>query len=387
MYLKTTHKVLWWTLLLLPIYKIGYTAVSPSLDLLYDLGRMVTLAVTILILFKSRWCVLKNIELDMVFFIKFWIVAQTIIQGVKNNDCIYSFVLVVTQGILFNYMLKKDNEEAINAILATFEIIVTFNLLSIIFFPNGMYNWGSERIFTLIGHANSTILYVLPMAALSWIAYREFHKTMRWVCDNIVCLLSVILINSATGLVMYAVFLFFMFTPKILKKLKLISVWKFFVLILLVSIGIIIYNVQEVFSNIVEIVLNRSLDFTGRTHYWGRHLELIKEHPILGYGAVPGELRYGGLSAHNFFLEVLFEGGIIFLGFVAWFYYALSAKMIKFRNLKATRVLLGAIIALITSYITEGQISNYVSWTVIILATNINLFDFKQKGQIKVSDL
>lgn len=375
MYIRINRRVWIWIFLLLPIYKVGYTAVSPTLEMVYDLARAVTLLATMLFFARNKGAALKNPELDMAFFIKIWILLQTLLLGVRNNDALYSCVLVIAQGILFNYMLRKDNISALKAFLGTFEIIVTLNLLSIILFPAGMYNVGGERIYTLIGHANTTILYVLPMAALSWIAYREWRGTARWVFDNIVGALSVILIGSATGAVLYAVFLLLMLVTQD-ERIRKLSVWLFFCLFFLISVSIILFHVQEILSGFVEIVLKRSLDFTGRTFYWNRHLEMIAQRPFLGHGAAPGEQRYGGLAAHNFFLEVLFEGGFVLLFFVAIFYYKLSVKLMRYRHLKSARVLCAAIISLMLSYITEGQISNFISWTPLLLATNVHLLDF-----------
>lgn len=365
-------KKILWILLLLPIYKVGYISEIPLLNSIYDLGRYVGIAVTVKIFLKYYKYYLKKQDILLLLFSKMYIVFITVIMSVTNNDCIYSFVLVVMQAVLITYMLKKDTQIGLAVVYFVFELLVYLNLLSIILHPEGLYMIGGERIYTFVGHANNTSYYTLPMMALALTSAYSGGDKLRLFSDIIACVLSILLVGSATGIVVHIVFVGILVWE--LKKTKLIkfNYFNIYLIILLLSCCIIFFNVQTYFSFIIEIFLHRELDFTGRTYYWAKNLMMIYQSPIIGHGAVPGDVRFGGLSAHSYLLETLYEGGVILLLLFSALFYKVSNRLDMWKKYKISRILFSAAVAITMTCITESNISNDVYFIIFILCMNID---------------
>lgn len=369
---KLNISFLAWTLLLLPIYKVGYIRELPIVELLFDLGRYVSIIVCILLGLKYIKSFAKERGLLLLFFAKLVIVLLTITMNVVNNDCLYSFILVLLQGIFITYMLKKDKERALSVLNLVFEIIVYINFILLILHPEGLYNFDSERIFTFVGHANNTVYFTLPLLVISLVRYVSGSNKYRFITDSIVCISSTVLVKSSTGIVVYLIFFVMLLIEN--SKLKIIKrkYFTIFIIILLLSCGIVFFNIQKYFAVFIQVLLHRELDFTGRTFYWNRHINMILDSPFWGHGNVPGNLRWGGLTAHNFILETLYEGGIILLGIFMMFFYQVSQKLDKYRGDKKTRIIFSSIVAISITCLSESNISNDVFFVLFILGLNVD---------------
>lgn len=362
-----------WTLLMLPIYKLGYTEVSPMLDRIYDIGRFISIPISILLLVKYIRVFLRRRVLLFIWFSKFYIVIVTMLFRVHNRDVLYSFILVIVQGIFFTYMLKKDKDLAISTFMLVFEVIVYINLITLILYPEGMYNFRQERIFTIIGHANNTLYYTLPLVALALIKMKE-NKRIRPILDLGVCILSTVLVGSATATVVYIIFACTMLFEWKNKRAIHFDLFTIYMIILLLSCGFIFFNIQNFFSLLLKGALNRTLDFTGRTFYWNRTLSEIVKSPIIGHGNIPGDQRYGGLTAHSYLLEILYEGGIILFLIFTGVYFAVSKKLNNYINSFYARIFFSATAALTFTCISESNISNSMFFVLLIWASLIDLF-------------
>ena len=89
-------------------------------------------------------------------------------------------------------------------------------------------------------------------------------------------------------------------------------------------------------------------------------LEQIQEELLLGHGVLSSDRRvrmYGGfkaaIHAHNQFLEILFIGGIVLLAAYLVFLWILSRRLMKRRDVCASRVLSTCVLALLVMTIVE----------------------------------
>lgn len=369
---KRILKCILWTMLLLPVYKVGYIDKVYVLDLCYDIGRYISIILCMLI--GIHYCkeIIGRKNVILLIISKLFIVLLNLTMGVHNIDSFYSLILVVMQAILFFWMLKKDNSLAIATFLLTFEIIVYINFFSVILHPEGLYNFESERIFTFIGHANSTVYFTLPLLSLSFICLKQGKYKLRVLIDIIVCILSQILVKSSTSAVVFFSFFILLFWYNN-KRIK----WKYFTIyisILAISSGFVFFHMQSLFSNIIHLILKRRLDFTGRTFYWGRTLMGIKNNPLLGHGAIPAAIRPGGLSAHSFLLETLYEGGILLLILFSSFFYTVSKKLYRYQQNIVGSILFISIVSITITCITESNISYDVFFVLFLWACYADLF-------------
>ena len=79
----------------------------------------------------------------------------------------------------------------------------------------------------------------------------------------------------------------------------------------LIDIPIFKSSLERVFSYLTPNGIDMS-QTSGRDHVYRDAIELIKQSPIIGYG-IFGFFKVYGSYPHNFFLEILLQGGILLL--------------------------------------------------------------------------
>ena len=138
------------------------------------------------------------------------------------------------------------------------------------------------------------------------------------------------------------------------------------VLVLVLFGGAVLFGGESALSRLFGTV-NSSDPTTGRAHFWSMTLEIIRDHPILGVGLGSYGLAYtqydsrNGLfrleQAHNDYLQVMADAGIIGVGLAAFFIIALFRMGFArretedtFRRGVATGALAGCFAVLVHSF-------------------------------------
>ena len=110
--------------------------------------------------------------------------------------------------------------------------------------------------------------------------------------------------------------------------LKLLNIRTVLCVALAVFLPIHYGHIQLVFSSLLEGVLHKGVTLNSRTIIWENAVNLIKQKPLLGFGAlsqkqIDNYVLFGTTHAHNLFLELLLRTGIVgtagYLVFLAGF--------------------------------------------------------------------
>ena len=116
--------------------------------------------------------------------------------------------------------------------------------------------------------------------------------------------------------------------------------------------GIVIFRLQNVFGFLIEGVLHKGLSFTGRTELWDLAIEKILKYPWLGCGYAHPTGKVYRLAkgkyynAHNVFLEVLLEGGILAAVPFVLMLAIVTNQLMRFRKTETAAILSSALLAL-----------------------------------------
>jgi len=119
------------------------------------------------------------------------------------------------------------------------------------------------------------------------------------------------------------------------------------------------------FNRAFSFITSTGIDWgetSGRDVGYAMKLELIRASPLFGYG-IFGMWRYSGLP-HNFFLEVLIQGGVIYLSFVLIFLLHVFRKIYKMIKIDVTFKLvsiLGFYPAIFLMF-SSSYMSNSIFW-------------------------
>lgn len=204
-------------------------------------------------------------------------------------------------------------------------ILVIIDFVTMIFFPNGLYDADIYTLNWFLGYKTARFPFVLLLCVLEEI---EARKKGCFLQCNMVYLLSLVTIvkSGATG-----AFLSFCFTALVLIisrqehkgrnwKQKLIgAILDYRVIVpiyILITFLTILTGVSPTMAKFLEI-LGKDPTLTTRTYIWANAIELIKNRSILGYGYLTtnqyrellGSVYFS--SPHNMILSLLMIGGVV----------------------------------------------------------------------------
>lgn len=290
----------------------------------YDLFVPIIFVVLILKTFLKRYW---NKMLLLIFLFYSIISLSTLINGGDLPNILRTFLQVFSLCLFINYGVKRDGITFIEVVGKVFFIYSLLNLFSIFFFPKGLYGFDSIEHSWFLGHKNMMIKFLMPgmLFVVSQDIINKNKLSLKSIFYIAIVYVSIMLTKSSTSIVV--LFIFFMCFFFLSKKKDIISITNFngsIVLNILFFIFFVIYRFQDKFSYIIEVVLKKNLNFTGRTSLWNNIIKYIMEKPFLGYGVsdidvMLNRLQYTNVSSHNLVADYLYEGGIIciiILGFI-----------------------------------------------------------------------
>jgi len=345
--------------------KPGYIYENIVLNNIFRVGVVMSLIIALFLSVKY-WKIIYDKEIVFLLMIKGITIIFTIFNKGDLRELIYSTVTLWLECVLLVYCLKKKKDGLI-ILNGVYAVIVYINFFCMLIFPKGLYNFGGERVYTFVGHANSVIMFTFPLMVISLLCIeRGVYKNLSKM-NLLVVLLSTFLIGSATGLVVYSVFLICVVGLRFKNSVYSHLLFKFYLLVLVVIVGIVFFKIQHYFGFLIKSILQRKADFTGREYYWKLTIDAIMKKP-LGHGYVEGVHRVGGLGSHNYLLEALYEGGVFMLALYTQWVYMVSKKINVMRNNNMGKFVLAAMISLILIGITESVIVDSNWFVVFVIA-------------------
>lgn len=283
-----------------------------------------------------------------------------IISSILNPDANKIFQVLIDNVLLImpflggiDYLFQKKPVKIINILLLISEILLYCNFISMILFPNGLYNItiGSTRKYYLLGQQNLTILYIMIGLVTSLLQSQYVTKkrfSIRTFVLFTVCVYMEIVIKSATGFVGLLIFVgIFLLTE--FKHIVIDLRWGMLVSAVIFFVFI-VFERQEIFSTIIIDILHRDITASTRTIIWEKALQYILQKPLLGFGVEANEiaiLRFGYITPHNRCLYMMYRGGIILLSAFIVMIFRSGQKLSIFKFERASVYITSALFALI----------------------------------------
>lgn len=315
----------------------------------------------------AAWLVLEEKKLPgrVIFCVAAYYVIQFVAQKiVAKAEYIYVREALGVMGLcLYVWLgLRKNPRNLLGGMTLMFEVLLYANLLSILIFPNGMYQTmasGSGGTWEnwLLGYRNTQIRTLLPGACLA-LMYAQVTRgrvTLRAAAYIAVMAGTMLYIKSATALVGLAVFLALMaiFRKRALPRwasilnANLLTAVVFF---LIVTVGI-----QNLFAFVFENVLGRDTDFTGRVVVWQRAWDYIVHSPFWGRPEFTEIDLLGGFShPHNYWLNILMRGGLALILPVLPAYWFASSGALRAKD----QALAKYVVITLTAFAVMGMVES-----------------------------
>lgn len=356
-----------------------YLSTFKPIDFVYSWGGLlVTMFLLLLVLIsKKKYTSVK------------WIVAYygvILLSTILSKGSVYQFMNSnfpsLAMCLMFAMWLERSPETLLEC-FSVYEVFVYLNLLTIIMFPDGLYNNGTYQHCWLLGYKNPQIRTIMPILCMSMI--RSYWKSSKinfstW-CLMAASVLTFILNNSATSLVGIVIFLglFFFINNKVKGKMpKLITIMTGVYISVAAFVAIVILQKQYLFAGIIQNWLHRDLTFTTRVSIWSKSIDLIKKKPILGYGYLSSPEYAAFFNSkyathpHNYYLYMMMSGGIILLAILFLGFWLANKDLKEATNTATGRIILFLLYSFMAMGITESLTSTIMLYPMMILAMNAN---------------
>lgn len=290
--------------------------------------------------------------------------------------------LMVYLGLV-DYMMRNKQTAAVNDLFQIIFLFVVVDFVSLLAFPNGIkqteYVWNewstSYDPIWFFGRKNNRIFYYIILDVLSiWKYNISRTKKNKWfvILAMVMGMTSSVLEESSTSIIVSAILSFGVICFLWKKRNKKIPV----------NLCVLLYGIFEILlvggsvtflAPIINDLFHKDLTFSGRSLIWNQILVMIAQKPILGWGYMKSTTISKILgskvftSAHNQWLNFLFQGGIVLFG-IAVMLFAIEIGTIK--KQKANRnvfIMTVVLISLFVDMLFESQFNGIAVGLTIIM--------------------
>lgn len=369
--------------------KVGCISyVSNILNLLWYIGAVIVFLYDFsYILYNRKF---NKLDFTMIIFYIFLLVSTLLNHG--DLVCyVKELISFLTTYFVIKFGLEKSPKKFINIFSTYLSLLLVLNTLStIVFYPDAMFRDNNNPIFFMGGDNTSVRLYII---AVLFSFMKKYIKNKKMVMP-VVSLLNLfvfsmirdlgggkicfIILLLCTGYLIYGVNI----PRKIMRKIIMVNVLLFFILV--------IVNKMSLFKFIIVDILHRNLSLTDRTIIWDITIKKIMSKPVMGYGMIDGlafqsMLPYIiGVNAHNTYLMILFDGGIVLF---AIFIISMIIVQMKFDSVKHDRWIYMIPLTLLTIMI-RAQIEGWdVVWLFILLFLCYSYNKIEQLGKEEIDEI
>lgn len=380
-------KVIGSIILLFSFLQPEYFSSNPIVHMGFNVLRVIAIITGIVIMLKLR----------QVFYITFIITifyltvgVSTIINGGDLAELLSNSILIIGFVMWVELLLRNYPIRALQVLNFIFASLTYINLLFFLVFPNGYNNYYSSTgllvVRYFLGVYNQFAAVLIPAVIISVIYSLIKHKKIclsTWVLISSV-VFTFLYFWSATSILGIGLIIFYLiFVHKGLLKYfvnyKILSIC-----FIALFIMIVFANNLSIFAFIIEDILNKDLTLSTRTRIWEAAIQMISQSPFMGYGFLEGG-RYIFIShsiernAHNMFLQILLQGGVIGLSTVILIITIVFRRISTFRNEKVVRFFLFSMFISFVMMLSEVYSMTFL---LVVLLIGVYLPNILKAGDI-----
>lgn len=365
-------------LVFMALYKPAMFSQMPALhtfDTILNVFKIMVIAVL------GVWFVYFYQKVSLFFvgivFFEVWRVLATIYCGGNYTSLFLTILNALAICLVVEMGLKTDPDALLDGASFTLGLFVLINFVTIILFPQGMYEFNNYTQNYFLGYRNNSIMLFFPAIIFSIVrSLRKYNKlTLSSFVITAVSFANVILAFSATSVIGMTVFILFLLLALINKMPNFLNIITYLAINITYFFGVIILRLQEAFAFIIVDMLGRDLTFTGRTKIWDGALAAFAKSPVFGVGEIESQASrdlIGATHAHNYYLDLLYKSGLP--GFLIFFAILIICGMALYRNRKNGKipfVVSGAICAFMIMLQSEAYYNIYYFFSILTLAAFI----------------
>ena len=342
--MKLSKKSLIYLFMLIPLLEPAFISTT-ELDTIFSLLRRILFLFSVFLVllcwnksqnkkrYRILWCV----------YLYFLVLLLCTALSPSGNFLQWSYLALLDMSIcnIVFLWIREDRDRCISYLLFYVEVLLAINLFTLICYPDGLFTTGVYPQYFL-GYDNTHIRWIMPALTLSLLwSYTQEKKGLwkknlggihpRTFILYCICLVQVVISKSATSIVGFSVFTILIvllsknnsdfFNRR--RRLYSIKVAYLVAIVGTVMVSLIAFSYFGELLNKIETFFGKNLQIN-RIIVWRRVLESIMENLFTGVGvelATTTSMKLfnsllQGVSAHNYLLNVLYQGGLI--GFIAF---------------------------------------------------------------------
>ncbi|MBU0759171.1 MAG: O-antigen ligase family protein [Candidatus Omnitrophica bacterium] len=285
---------------------------------------------------------LRRTDIDTPLIIFIILAVISTFRSPYTHDSLMELFKLLSLALVF--YLVVNNIRGREDILSVSNVIVIMgaglSLFGIIQYAGGLSNsWWSNRYFLSSVYVNHNhfaglLELCLPLCVGLALTEKAVAKKLFYVYLIIIMFVAFVLSMSRGGWFSLTIAMAVMFA--LLSKKGFIRFGIIAVILLLVAIGFFIVKNIGIGPVANRIASYRELDFSGRLYIWKGGLRLLRERPFLGSGLGtfiyffpryrPVGFNLFANAAHNDYLQVAVELGILGLLCMIWIFYMMMRK-------------------------------------------------------------
>lgn len=287
-------------------------------------------------------------------------------NGLLDSTTLINAGIIISSTVLTEYLIENVPGAFLGILCVYSGIMVFINNVS--FYMGGVSNTdatGNIVYFWQTRNHLSSLFFIAFISTLLKYGIKRNRFFRVWTVFVFINILSgIIIFNSSTTIVGFAVMILFYF---LLKRNILCKPVMWFAASLALNFAIIVLRVQRIFSWLIENWLHKSLTFTGRTSIWDMALAYIVRRPLFGYGeSAVFDFSWSSseVVAHNQFLDVAIICGIPGMILFIVVLFIVFKQLEKYKDSAVARLLLCALFGYMIMTITESP-NPYQPWFII----------------------
>lgn len=331
-------------LLTFPHLKPGYISMVLFWDRVFDIWRVLSFIGIFAGLIREKGRISKFAV--SICLMEIYLFIVTLIQGGNIWQNIVNMASMISIVVLYD-VIGKRKEVFYASQLACFEIVIYINLITEIIYPDTMYMDQSSLFVAnrcwFLGYYNNHTKYFIPAILFALLYWRKTGKKLRMYLLMTAIAVSVMLVWSGGVLLsisaMLIVWLFFK------NRTIIFNYYSYWLLHIVFFVGIIWLKFQNLFRWLIDDVLGKWGSLELRMNLWQRYLDLIRSKFIFGWGSQGSIFRelqvgfYWGMHCHNLFLEVVYQGGIFYLIWLAMIVFVAGKRVYSNKNTIESKII------------------------------------------------
>ena len=322
-------------LMLLPFMEPWWFTRVGIIDFVFDFAKLCVCFIVLIMILDKKIRIGSISLLFMVY--RIYICIVTVLEGITVLGYFSESIQLVCFCMLLEYFIKKYGIRVLKSVVILFSIILVLNVITytpggIIFEPNSGYY--------LLGIRTRIAEVAFPAIGIALYNYRttKKNKILYYIvfCSSIIFFF---LEWVATALTCICLLIFLLLTEKLVfKRFEKYYQNVLLIAILIISLGVVFFNIQEIFADSIESILHKQATLTGRTDLWKIALNHIREKWLFGYG-YKNQGNFIAMfnfvtTSHNQWLQTMFYGGVV--GSIIYYFiplYAIKKSRTKRNNI------------------------------------------------------